>query len=267
MDIERGRCLKCEKYDTCRSPCQEVNKILWHDNKCFEKHFSDRIQVYTGSSAVKQFSALNKIDNIFSTDDKIPWSSGDTELRQTAVFIERFFNKVPASELAERYGVTVSTIESLYGSAKKVLFKIIQIMDMRSTGIKRVTNSRFSDREKWFLLVNIFGFQGDEVAEMFKVDHRKVMRVVKSMADKYKEKFIEPTENDLITDPKVKQKLTREDVVGLVKDYQRQGLSVRRACHRIADRQGELVGHEIPWRTIESKYVKAMRASRMSSGR
>ncbi len=129
----------------------------------------------------------------FSTDDVIPWSSADARLRKTTVFIERFFNKVPCRELAERFGVKENTIVCIYAQAVESLEKIISALDARRGGMKatRGTN-RFTDDQKVFLLVAIFGFSGAEVGRMFGLDHRIVSMKVKRMADKYEAMFKGP---------------------------------------------------------------------------
>lgn len=183
-------CKECEKRDQCKKPCEAVNKILWEDNHVMEKHFSDVIVVFPGSTKERHFSELTdkQLDEISDTD-VIPWSSGDMNFTQTKVFIERFFNKVPCKELAELYGVKENTIVCMYGNAVTRLEKIIKTMDARREGIKAMKPQRFTNDQKIFLLVHVFGFSQVEVAVMFNMDRNKVNMVVKRMTDKYSQAF------------------------------------------------------------------------------
>jgi hypothetical protein len=154
-----------------------------------EKHFHDAIVVYPKNGEV-HFSEIEDYQlESFSTDDVIPWSSGDARLCKTAVFIERFFNKVPCWDLAQRYGVKENTIVSMYANAVRQIDKIIKALDARKEGLKAVKSYGFTDDQKFFLLVCVFGFSGAEVARMFKQERSRVSLTVKRMADKYRALF------------------------------------------------------------------------------
>ena len=182
--------------------------------------------------------------------------------RQTTVFIERFFNKVPCRELAERFDVKENTIVTMYAHAVESLEKIIEALDARREGVKATKSGRFTDDQKYFLLVSIFGFSGAEVARMFKRDEGRVDQKVKRMADTYEALFSgqAPKEETPVDDPPISAKLTRADVVNMVDRYTEQGLSHRQAFKRIADRQGEVIGRPVKMRAMESRYYKAIAA-------
>jgi hypothetical protein len=189
-------CNNCEKKDKCKKSCKPVNDILWKDNHVMEKHYADNIQVFPGSTRERHFSSLSdKQRDEISDADVFPWSSGDYSFTQTKVFVERFFNKVPCAELAKLYGVKENTIVCMYRNAVIRLDKIIKTLDARREGVKATKGTRgakFTDDQKYFLLVNVFGFSGHEVARMFKLDQQIVNLKVKRMADKYSEAFKEP---------------------------------------------------------------------------
>ena len=183
-------CNDCEDREHCQTPCKAVNAILWEDNHVMEKHYSDAIVVFPGSGKERHFSELtDKQLAEISEIDVIPWSSGDTNLRKTAVFIERFFNKVPCKELAERFRVKENTIVCMYRDAVEQIERLVRALDARREGIKQVQTDRFNDDEKMFLLVYVFGFNQTEVARMFEKDHRFVSAKLKPMADKFSEIF------------------------------------------------------------------------------
>jgi len=77
----------------------------------------------------------------------------------------------------------------MYADAVKRLCKIIEALDARKEGLKAVKSYGFTDEQKFFLLVCVFGFSGVEVAAMFNQDRKSVSRKVKRMADKYKALF------------------------------------------------------------------------------
>jgi len=264
-------CNICNQRGECKTPCKAVNAVLWKDNRIMERRYEDHIVCYPQRKET-HFSELkeNQIDD-FSNDDVIPWSSGDVRLRQTTVFIERFFNHVPCKELADRFGVKENTIISMYKNAVERLESIINALDSRREGVKAVKAGRFTEDQKFFLLVSVFGFSGAEVSRMFNKDNHMVNQKVKHLADKYEALFSGkdiPTvekEEIPIDDPPISGKLTRADLISIIDCYTEQGLSHRQAFKRIADRQGEVIGRIVKMRSIESRYYKAMAAKGISA--
>jgi len=254
-------CETCEKRDQCRTPCKAVNAILRKNNRVMERHFENIIVCYPMGKEV-HFSELQKhqLDQ-FSNDDVIPWTSGDTRLRQTTVFVERFFNKVPCKELAERFNVKENTIVSMYARAVEQLKKIIDALDARREGLKATKADKFTDDQKFFLLVNVFGFSGAEVARMFNRDQNRMNMIIKRMSNQYLTAFqaLEVKETP-IEDPPMNGKLTRTDIISMVEAYNEQGLSHRQAFKRIAERYADIVRRPVSFRGIESRYYKTLAA-------
>ena len=78
--------------------------------------------------------------------------------------------------------------------ATLLMEKIIAAIDARREGLKATSGTRgtrFTEDQKFFLLVDIFGFNGHEVARMFNTDHQRVSLKVKRMSDRYKSAFKE----------------------------------------------------------------------------
>ena len=155
-----------------------------------EKHYSDAIVVFPGSGKERHFSELTdkQLDEI-SEIDVIPWSSGDVNFTQTGVFIDRFFNRMPFKDIAEKYHVQENTTVKQFHFAVKALEKIVSILDARREGMRAMKPQRFTDEQKMFLLIHVFCFTQMEVAEIFGLDHRKVSQIVKRMADKFSKNF------------------------------------------------------------------------------
>jgi DNA-directed RNA polymerase specialized sigma24 family protein len=185
-------CDECKTREDCVKPCKLVNEILWKDNRVMERHYKSSIVCYPLGKEV-QFSGITEeqLDQ-FSEEDVIPWSSEDLTLRKTAVFVERFFNKTSCKELADKFGVKENTIVCMYKQAVEQLEKMIEAMDARREGLKACKKGKFTDDQKFFLLIQIFGFNGYEVAKIFGLDHRVVSMKVKRMTDKYGAAFKEP---------------------------------------------------------------------------
>ena len=179
-----AECGECEKRDRCTQPCDEVNSLLWTGNRVMERqHQADRIVCYPRGKEV-HFSELENLD-IEDLSDIFPWSSADCRLTKTAVFVERFFNKTPCRELAERFGVKENTIVCMYAQAVEQLERIIGILDARREGIKAMKPGKFTEDQKFFLLVAVFGFSQAEVARMFRKHKDVVNHKVKRLSDRY----------------------------------------------------------------------------------
>lgn len=257
-----GLCKDCERREWCKTPCAKVNDLLWKDNRVMERHYEDMIVCYPQNKEV-HFSELkpHQLDN-FSTDDVVPWKTDDLRLRKSTVFVERFFNKVPCKELAERFNIKENTIVCMYKQAVDQIKKVVKAMDSRREGLKAVRPDKFNDDQKFFLLVSVFGFSQAEVARMFKRDKNMLNKKVKRLSEKYEAAFsgFEIKDEIPIDDPPMPDKLTRPHVVNLVEKYTEQGLTHKEAFKRIAERYQDIVGRPVNFRGIESKYYKAMAA-------
>lgn len=182
-------CETCEKRESCKTPCKEVNNILWKDNHVYERYYPDSICVFPPFREV-HFSAVNDYEvEDFSTDDTFPWSSESTKPDKATIFVERFFKKTPRKELAERFGTTEQYIDIIFTKSKYAIEKIVKILAARKEGIKAAKLDRFTEDQKYFLLVDVFGFTGKEVAEMFKKSRPTINKKVNRMREKYTELF------------------------------------------------------------------------------
>jgi len=189
--MKNNACDTCPKRGQCKKPCDAVNAILWADNRVMERHQADKIVCYPKSQEV-HFSELEdqQLDH-FSDKDVVPWNTEELRLRKTVIFVERFFHKTPCKELAERFGVKENTIVCMYKQAVEQLERIIEALDARREGVKATKPDRFTEDQKYFLLVCIFGFSQAEVARMFRRDKDSVNKKVKRMRDRYEILFSE----------------------------------------------------------------------------
>lgn len=80
----------------------------------------------------------------------------------------------------------------MFKQAVESIEKIVEAMDASREGLKACKSDHFTEDQKLFLLVSIFGFSGVEVGRMFNQDHKRVSLKVKRMSDKYAAAFKEP---------------------------------------------------------------------------
>jgi hypothetical protein len=260
--MEMKLCEDCPRRAWCVTPCARLNDILFED-RVMEKHTSDKVILYPKKHEIRFCELAPQQKNTFSTDDVVPWNTEKLRFRKTTVFIERFFNKTPCKDLAEKFGVEENTIVCVYKQAVEHIDKIIKALDSRREGLKATKKSKFKDDEKYFLLVSIFGFSQAEVARMFGKNHDIVNKKVKRMTDSFGAAFsgLEVKEEIPVVDPPMGEKLKRADVIRLVEGYTDQGLTHKQAFLRIAGRYEDIVGRPVNYRSVESKYYKAMAAA------
>lgn len=177
-------CGTCESRAGCTTPCAPINEILWDENRVMERHSITMIKVLPQNNEV-HMSAVRPAQLERAEATPFPWSGTDCRLTKTAVFVERFFHKTPCKELAERFGVEENTIVCMYAQAVEQLGRMVEALDARREGLKATRNGRFTEAQKFFLLVCVFGFNRVEVARMFKRHHDTVWKKVKRLEDRY----------------------------------------------------------------------------------
>jgi transposase len=225
-----------------------------------ERHYQNAVICYPQHGEV-HLSAVHpaRLERL-SEKDAFPWSGTDYRLTKTAVFVERFFHKVPYKALAEQFGVEENTIVSIYSQAVEQIGRIVEALDARREGLRAVKASPFTEEQRYFLLVCVFGFSRAEVARMFKCGRDHVWRRVKHLEDRYAALFAGNGngKEQGVEDPPMPAKLTRADVLRMVEAYTEQGLSHRQAFKRIAARYAKTVRRPVSYRGIESRYYKAV---------
>lgn len=260
-------CTTCEQREHCQTLCKEISKKVWKGNRMMEDKFDNHIVLYPQKKQIR-FSEIEdyKVDN-FSNSDVIPWSSSGTRLLKTSVFIERFFNKTPVHELAERFGVNGATINSIYSKTVNRLSKVIEALDARKAGVFVSRLERFTKEQKFFMLVFVFGFSNKDVAEMFNYHENTIEYKVARMARKYGDLFAEQAKKDdtTISDPPMSDTLTDDELISIVDAYFQQGLPRSQAYIRIAERLPALHGRRATEGAIKKRYYKTMAAGKNSA--
>jgi hypothetical protein len=203
-------CPKCSKYKTCKSPCYPVRQYLAKDNlSVFEKtvtkengetvsiifarsreiHDTGLKQKYTGEPACKSLA-------VFSTENDSPFANFQPALKQTGIFVDRFFHNFSYEDLAVKYDMSKSNAIKTYHNAVNRVLAVLEAMD----GERDVRNLNYWKKQveersgsipkgqKWYLLNKLFGLRPSEIAEMEGLDKKSssVRQLIIRVSDQLK---------------------------------------------------------------------------------
>ena len=111
---------------------------------------------------------------VFSTNNTNPFADFKPKLKQTGIFIDRFFNNWSHRDLAVKYEISEHSAIKIYYAAVKRLRAVLEAMDNEKEhrNLEHWTK-QVADRsgtlkkgQKWFLLNKLFGLRPSEIAEM-----------------------------------------------------------------------------------------------------
>ncbi len=139
----------------------------------------------------------NKEQQAFSTENESPFSSFQPTLKQTGVFIDRFFHKLSYRDLAVKYDMTEKNAVSTYHNAANRVLAVLEAMDKREALTKQVDfwKKRVEERsgslpkgQKWYLLNKLFGLRPSEIAELEGLDKKScsVRQLIIRVSDQLK---------------------------------------------------------------------------------
>ena len=192
-------CPKCSKFKSCKSPCFPVQQWLAEDNlSVFEKtavnERGEVVQIVYARSRETQQSTLSiGVDRsgdprltgeeqaAFSTENENPFVSFKPRLKQTGVFIDRFFHGSSYEDLAVKYDMSAECARKTYHNAVNRLREVIKAMDTGEVPNKKVDywKKQVEERsgslpkgQKWYLLNKLFGLRPSEIAELEGLDKR-----------------------------------------------------------------------------------------------
>ncbi len=196
----KGVCEKCSHREGCENPCRPVEIYLAQDNLAvYEKTAvgkdGKKITIVFAHGREIQESALppvsdktdEAIDSPFSTESESPFASFNPSLKQTGIFIDRFFHGWSYEDLAVKYDVTVDVAQSHYYNAVQRLQAVIEAMDggkdsLRDFGaweemVKKRSGS-FPVGIRWYLLNKLFSLRPSEIAKLEGVKHPSEVRAL-----------------------------------------------------------------------------------------
>jgi DNA-directed RNA polymerase specialized sigma24 family protein len=207
-------CPKCSKYKTCKSPCYPVWQYLAEDNlsvfeKTVTKENGEKVSIIFARSREQQQSMLSigvdkqgdprystREQQAFSTETENPFASFNPRLKQTGIFIDRFFHKASYDDLAFKYDVSKGAAVKIYYAATQKLRQVIETMDdpqkiRNFEHWKKQVEERSGHMPKgqrWFLLNKLFGLRPSEIAEMEGLDKKNssVRQLIIRVSDQLK---------------------------------------------------------------------------------
>jgi DNA-directed RNA polymerase specialized sigma24 family protein len=192
-----GICEKCAHRETCKKPCIFVEKILSEGNpKPFERDAGQAI-TYLFPRSSREFNESHFIPGecetptkrtraLFSDETESAFlNSIEPKLKQTGIFIDRFFFKMSYPDIAKKYKVSKSGIGKLYHNAKQRLIKTVEAMDRvelaKSNGEPLV---KMSKGLRVFFLHTLFGLPICEISELLGIGSQGVAKHINKTRDK-----------------------------------------------------------------------------------
>jgi hypothetical protein len=192
----KGVCEKCARREGCDTPCRPVELYLAQDNlTVFEKtgigENGEEITIIFARSREIPESMLPQISDkteepidVFTTEAESPFAGFNPELKQTGVFIDRFFNKWSYKDMAVKYDTTAEEARKIYHAAVKRLLGVVEALDGKNgprnfEPWKKMVEERsggFPTGVKWYLLNKLLNMRPAEIARMEGVKHPSEVR-------------------------------------------------------------------------------------------
>ena len=184
-------CQKCVHKETCTHPCRPVELHLAEGNQgVFEKRYIDpasgrQMTVLYPTREKRETSMIDefketgipadKVQRTFSTLKDSPFRHFEPSLKQTGIFIDRFFNKYSNADLAVKYDVREKDAAEIYRRAVQRIMKIIMELDARKSRKRRaryldMQAGTLSDPHRWFLMARVLGMSASEISEFEGMD-------------------------------------------------------------------------------------------------
>ena len=113
--------------------------------------------------------------------NEISFSSFKQQLKQTGIFVDRFFHNFSYTGLAKKYGMTEQNAIGTFHNPIYRILAVIEAMDNGETLTKQVefwkdrVKARTGDLpkgQKWYLLNKLFGLRPLEISELKGIDKK-----------------------------------------------------------------------------------------------
>jgi hypothetical protein len=123
---------------------------------------------------------LTNIEQVaFSTENNSAFAAFQPKLKETGIFIDRFFHRFSYKDLAIKYETSASNAIKLYHHAVTRILEVVKALDSsadrKMDGYLRRVQTRSGSLpkgQKWYLLNKLFGLRPSEIAEMEGLDKR-----------------------------------------------------------------------------------------------
>ena len=188
----KGICLKCSQRKRCNRPCIFIERMISEENKVpFEKDAKDNLKIlFPERKFVLRESDLNffKDDSgydgnqiFFSTENPILEDLFNNEdftprLKQTGIFVDKFFFRMSNKELAKKYKTTSGGVSKMYTNAKERMIKSIKAMDKAEYALSNGKKLAVMPRGVHvFLLHTLLNLPVTEIARFLDIGHSAVI--------------------------------------------------------------------------------------------
>jgi hypothetical protein len=164
----------------------------------YEKDLPDSIVMFNDHGSLR-FSDLGKTENtmniaIENMDEPLELITDSIELNKVFVFVERFFNRREFADIADQLNLTEHCVRDHWDRAVRDIEVLIQVLDTRGHATKQMRKktarwNKFTRDEKAFLLMDIFGFNTMETAEILGFNPNLIHRIARRLEIKYRAAF------------------------------------------------------------------------------
>jgi len=114
--------------------------------------------------------ATESVFDLLGLDDDSP------RLKQTGIFLDRFFGRMNYRDLADKYETTPGGVSKLYDNARRRLIKSIEVMDRAD--LAKANGDRLATLPKWlqvFMLHAVFGMANNEIQQVLGISHHSLV--------------------------------------------------------------------------------------------
>ena len=199
-------CSKCPHRESCKIPCSPVKEYLAHENRAvYEKTYTDEagqtISVIYSRPKEINFSAFkregdndknrpNKLEQALSTENESAFAHFEPNLKQTRLFIDRFFHKLSIDDLSIKYGMSKDKVHEYYNQAKKRVFDILEHLDSNRP-LKlghywkqiEARSGHLSRGRRYFLMNKALGLLPSQIAKLENANPDSVSILINRVAD------------------------------------------------------------------------------------
>ena len=115
----------------------------------------------------------NKVQRLFSTNSESPFASFKPALKQTGIFVDRFFHGFSYADLAVKYKLSEDAAPKIFHNGVKRVTEILMLMDREKpvdvSQFRRQIEERsgkIPKAQKFYLLNKLFNLRPVQIAEM-----------------------------------------------------------------------------------------------------
>jgi hypothetical protein len=185
----KGNCGKCPHRRACKTPCEPVKQYLAYQNRAvFEKTYmnEDGQQISIIYSRPREFNLSafknegdtdknrpNKIEQAFSTENESAFAHFEPNLKQTRLFVDKFFHKLSIEDLSVKYDMEPKAVYVYYKQAKRRVFDVLEALDSNRP-LKldhywkkiEARSGSLPKGQRWFLMNKIFELTPQQISEI-----------------------------------------------------------------------------------------------------